>query len=111
EDEVRARRRNDIQAVSLDIIEVVVAKRVGDCQPVLRPAHAHSRALDRMTVDVNNLTGHGCISRRRCRSALARENSEVLPFESVAVAVMTTPEFIVIGSESYVPLPGTSFEP
>src|SRR6184192_3708562 len=65
ESEVSPRRRDRIEPIRLDVIEMIVALRVSYRQTILRPAQAHRRAFDRITVTVKNAARNVTVRSRR----------------------------------------------
>src|SRR5438105_1610610 len=64
EREVSPRRRDRIEPFRLDVVEMIVALCVSYRQTILRPAHAHRRTFDRITVTVKNAARNVTVRRR-----------------------------------------------
>src|SRR5207237_6022096 len=54
EDKISPRRRDRVEAIRIDLVEMVIALSVRHCQTILRAAQAHSGAFDRITVGIND---------------------------------------------------------
>src|SRR5207244_13047705 len=67
ERKIRSRRRQNIKAVCLNVIEMIIALRVGNRQTTLAAAHSHRGALDRGAGVIDNLAANGRIGCRRRR--------------------------------------------
>src|SRR5437667_11852478 len=62
---IQPRRRQNIQSILLNVLEMIEAVGVGNGQPILRSAHPNPHAFNRMSILIENATTHCTVSCRR----------------------------------------------